>query len=563
MKKIISTFLALLTIVTLYAEENEIVTKSKIEKVTVFLSGAQVTRKARFTTKKGVNKIVFEGVSPRLNANSLQVKGKGDYVILDVAHNVFYPKPEPVTSTVPKEVTRDIRLLTDSIARYNDEVEEIRLKKSAYETEYNLMLNSGVYKGNANNDSIELLEKAMAFLRIKMNEINLEILQFKRKERKYQTEINRMNTRLSQLQNWTANNGLTTAPKPPIQRIEVTVSCKEPVSGSMRVSYQVYDASWTPSYDIRAENVSSPMMLNYKARVRQNSGEDWDNVRLTLSSANPNRSNTKPELAQWYIDFYKPIQYGRSSSGTVLNEVAISSSKKEKESRPRPSYDMAEEDIMLDATSASDFTVMSQSFTNVEFKIDLPYTIKSGNKEQLMAVTQNEIKPDYTHYVIPKIEKEAFLVAQVTDWEKLNLIPAVANIFFDGTYVGQTRLDPSVMSDTMNLSLGRDMGVVIKRKKTKDEVKDKPLTSDRVKTKSFEIEIRNNSIKTLNLVVQDQIPVTINEDIEITLNEKSGASHKEETGILEWRFKLRSKDTKRLKFGYSVKFDKDKRLANL
>ena len=191
----------------------------------------------------------------------------------------------------------------------------------------------------------------------------------------------------------------------------------------------------------------------------------------------------------------------------------------------------------------------------------MPFSIESNGQDHLIAVQQSEIPADYTHYLVPKLDQDAFLVARLTDWEKLNLLPAVANIFYDGTYVGQTRINPAVMSDTLDLALGRDRGIMVKRNKLKQEEKVKNLSSEKVRTLTWELEIRNNKTGPIDLVLQDHIPVTQNEDIKISLLDNDGAKHTEINGKLEWKIELDAKSQKKLTYVYSVKYNKDKTLA--
>jgi uncharacterized protein (TIGR02231 family) len=560
-KKIIFTAIVALLIIPFASAETEVKVKSNIDKVTVFLSGAQVHRKGKFVLKKGTNKIVFEGISPNLNKNSIQVKGKGNYIILDVAHKVFYPEPAAVVTTVPEKILNEISRLKDSLKYVRYDLEDFQIRRKAFQMELDMLLTSGVIKGQTKSDSIELLKMAMDYLRIKVQEINSSILKLKRSEFELTESEAQMKARLLVLKNYNAKAGLGIKPPPPIQQIIVTVSSEEAISASMQINYMVSGASWSPSYDLRASNTSSPVMLTYKANIKQNTGEDWDDVKLTLSSVNPNRSTTKPELPNWYINYYQELS--KSGPGGLFGKdklVSDDSRKKSGISRDEE-FEILEEIGASEAQHVSNYFEMNESLTNVEFKVGLPYSIPSNGVNHLIAVQQSEIPSGYTHYLVPKMDQEAFLVAKMTDWEKLNLLPAVANIFFDGTYVGQTRIDPAVMNDTISLALGRDRGIMVKRIKLKDEEKVKTLSSDKVKTITWELEVRNNKSGAVNLVLQDHIPVTQNDEIKISLDENGGAEHAEKTGKLEWRMKLDSRDHKKFSYTFTVKFDKDKTLA--
>jgi len=141
---------------------------------------------------------------------------------------------------------------------------------------------------------------------------------------------------------------------------------------------------------------------------------------------------------------------------------------------------------------------------------------------------------------------------------ELQLVPAKANIFFDGTYMGETYLDPTTMDDTLNLSLGKDPNIIVKRTLLKKESKEKIVGQKKERTFSYSIEVKNLKSRNIKLVVQDQIPITQNADIEIeTLGLGKGKLNKR-TGLIEWEFNLKPKASKDLQFSYKVKHDKDK-----
>jgi len=569
MKKIICALTLIAFTGLLVKAETEIKVTSEIEKVTVFLSGAQVYRTGAFDLKKGVSKITFEGISPYINANSIQVKGKGKYIILDVAHTIKYPEPLNNSNTIPRSIQLQIKGMEDSLKSIGYEIEDHEMRRKAYKMELDMLLNSGVIKGQSSSDSIELLQKAMDYMRIKVAEINSAMLKIKRSEFDLKKMRTSLMSRIKEVKQYNSKSGFIQKQADPIQQIVVTVSSTESLSGSMKVSYMVSGASWSPSYDLRATNTASPVTLTYKATIRQNTGEDWEKVKLTLSSVNPNRSTTKPILPMWYINYFTPIKLqagtsgfynGRRSEAEELDED-ISKELYKKEDGTLRTVDYGEPIVPATSEQASNYFQMNESLTNVEFEVSMPFSIESNGQDHLIAVQQSEIPADYTHYLVPKLDQDAFLVARLTDWEKLNLLPAVANIFYDGTYVGQTRINPAVMSDTLDLALGRDRGIMVKRNKLKQEEKVKNLSSEKVRTLTWELEIRNNKTGPIDLVLQDHIPVTQNEDIKISLLDNDGAKHTEINGKLEWKIELDAKSQKKLTYVYSVKYNKDKTLA--
>lgn len=561
MKTIITTLLALIVLGnTLYAESEKKVT-SKIEGVTVFLQGAQIERKGKFQIQKGITKVIFEGMTQQFDQNSIQVKGKGSFIILDVSSSIFYPQPELIKPLeMPEKILREINLLNDSIDDKSWILQDLQSQLEAYKNERNLLMNSGVIKGQGDNDSIAALKDAMDYLRIKISELNKLLLQAERKSQKEKASLNRMNARLAELRNYNQNVGNIYKTQQPVQQIIVTVSADAETYGSLTLKYMVPNAGWSPAYDLRADDINSPVKLTYKANVYQNTGVNWEDVNVKLSTINPNQSNNKPTLAVWYVNYYQPIQnYDRYSGGQPQYKKDLDMD----ESMAIPSS-IAQNEISLDAIDAqhvSNYTEMSENMAMVEFELKIPYTINSDGKQHLMAIGSEEIDASFQYHIVPKMDKDAFLVARLTNWEDLNLLPAVANIYYDGTYVGQTRINPSIMSDTLELALGRDRGVFLTRKKINDEEKIKKLTGEKEKTITYELAIKNYKSGAINIIIEDQIPVSLNEEIKVELIEKGIAEYNEKTGKLQWKVDVSSKETKKYEFTYSLRFDKDKTLA--
>ncbi len=211
----------------------------------------------------------------------------------------------------------------------------------------------------------------------------------------------------------------------------------------------------------------------------------------------------------------------------------------------------------MDAITANQFVNVVNQVISAEFQIDLPYTIKSNNEQHMVLVKNEDLKADYKYYTVPKYDNAAYLVAQISKLDELQLVPAKANIFFDGSYIGETYLDPTTMDDTLNLSLGKDPNIIVKRTLLKRETKDKIVGTNKERTFAYAIEIKNLKSNSIDIVVQDQVPITQNADIEITPTELSRGELDERTGIVEWKFNLKGGAKKDLEFIYKIKHPKD------
>lgn len=544
--------------------ETEKIVKSKIGKVTVYQQGAQVYRKASYNASKGINTFIIEGISPNIDPNSLQVNASGQIVLLDSKYSIFYPEPktvETLPNTIPLKIRKEIQLLNDSIFDMDYKLLEVQYKIDVLNSEKRIIENNGTIKGQGKvNDSIPLLREALELYRLQMNEINSQLLVLSRKQQLFNKEKNQMNARLTKLNNYNSNNQYSPPTNPaPVHRLEITVSAKESTNGKLRISYLVNGAGWTPMYDLRSTASTNSIELTYKAHVFQNTGIDWKGVRLNLSTNNPYANKTKPTLHPWYLDFYNYNQPGYSETqksraktyaGGVHNNA------------PAKDYNegLSMEEVDVEAQTAIDFSTLIEQLISVEYAIDLPYTILSDNKKNMVLVNSKKLDTEFMYYTIPKMDLSTYLVARVTDLGELNLIPGKANLFHDGGYLGETWLDPSTMNDTLDLSLGKDPNIQVKRTLLKKECKEKVVGDKVIKTFAYRIEIKNHKNKSVKIIMQDQIPVVRNKDIEIELVEHSKAKLNEITGILNWNIKMKPSESKTFDLSYTVKYDKTKNI---
>lgn len=558
MKKSILTLLILALFIPVFGAKTEKTVSSKINNVTVYLNGAQVKRKGRVVLKKGINTLFFENVSPYLNAKTIQVSGLGDYIILDSKKSIKYPKPEN-TKEIPNKNLVLIAKMRDSIKDLNFKRRGISAKLNHINTERKyLMANKIYYK-----DTLPVLKESLAYLRKQLFELTEMEQKLKKENNHIQELISEINVRIRVLNNYQKNNKPVNKKKP-IHQIEVTVQAQKDLSGSMTVSYFVNNASWSPSYDIRVKNINSPVELTMKGTVYQNTGEDWNNVKLTLSTNNPYKNKVKPELTTWYINYYNPnIGYYKDANGRVkkarvaqTNAVTLSESSVQGKYSTTDSYSYTP---APKAVRSTNYTVKNQMMANVEYKINLRYTIEADNRAHLVAVNQQEIKAEYIHYLVPKYDRESYLVAQLVDWEELNLLPSKANLYYEGSYIGESRINPTA-NDTLFVSLGNDRNVRVKRVKDKEKSRDKVFSNRKSTTVSYDLLVKNMGTRTHKIIVEDHLPVSKDKSIVVTLENKSRAKFNEKTGVLTWDFTLKGKENKKLNYTYKVEYDNDKPL---
>ena len=565
MNKIIGLIGFIFTFNSVQAAEKEII-KSTITEVTVYAQGAQIYRKANYTVKPGVTEVIVDGVCPSIDPNSLQVKATGNVILLDSKYSLYYPKPEDhKIEGIPLKIRKEITFLQDSLSTMNFDLQDIQDEIDVLYAAKNILSNNGSIRGVGKvNDSINLLKQAVDYYQIKMNEINKKLQILNRKKHDKNEKKDLMQERLETLENYQQNANLTPKQTGPSHRITVTLSSKELVTGKFTISYLVSNAGWTPLYDLRSEISTGKINLSYKAQVFQNTGMDWDDVRLNISTNNPYQNKTKPSLHPWYVDYniYKQVLSDKKKGNYNTNSISVQGMAPSiARSENYSLNDEKSAEIDYESQTSNEFVQVVEHMISAEFKIDLPYTIKSNNEQYMVLVKNVDVNANFSYYTVPKLDRSVYLVAQLSKLDELQLVPAKANIFFDGSYIGETYIDPTQMEDTLTLSLGKDPNILIKRTLLKKDCKEKVIGTQIEKTFAYNIEVRNYKSVNIDLIIQDQIPITQNGEIIIELLNADKAKVEEKNGLLEWRLNLKTKETKNIGFSYKVKYNKDTPLA--
>ena len=213
---------------------------------------------------------------------------------------------------------------------------------------------------------------------------------------------------------------------------------------------------------------------------------------------------------------------------------------------------------MADVQSTADFTQIEVNDLSVTFDIALPYDIPTGGQPQLVDIARHEVPATYRHFAIPKLDTDAFLVAQLTGWEKYNLLNGSANVYFQGTYVGETQLTTQNTNDTLTLSLGRDKKVIVKRERLNEFSSKRFIGSNIRETVTYRITVRNTKPEAVRLTLEDQVPLSQNSDIEVNVEEASGAKRDQETGKLSWQVDLKPNESRTFDIRFEIKYPKGK-----
>jgi len=534
-------FLLLLLLSGIVHAQKPVFTTAKVKAATVYFNAAEITQAATVTLPAGTSEIVVKNVADYLNENTVQIGAPASLTVLSVQFTRDY-----ISEFEPDETSPLIKKVRDSIKLVQKEIQKTGVLKNSELKTLELLDKNTVVAGQNTGLSVAELIKLADYSKAKYTETMTAYNSLMEREQKLNEIMSRLNSRLE--------TNTKQAEKTSGGKLVLQVMNEQAGSVPLDITYLSPSASWSPFYDLRAENTSGSINMLYKAQVVQQTGIDWKKVKLTLSSGNPNQNNQAPILSAWFLRFGadKGLAYGNESNNiaNVLKGRV-------------PGIQVEGYRSNISAKSISDYTTINENQLSVSFDIDIPYDILSNGKQHSVSLKDIKLPATYRHYAVPKAEKEAFLLAEISDYSKYNLLKGEANIIFEGMYIGKTFIDPNQTSDTLNLSMGRDKKISIKREKVVEKSGTKFLSSYKEQTFTYETTIRNNKKEAVQLTLKDQYPVSTDKEIEVELLQSDKAKANAETGVLTWELKLAPGEAKKVRISYKVKYPKDRNIDNL
>ena len=532
-----------------------------------FGNGAELTHKAIVAITKNTKFIVIDKLSTQIDLNSLQISCPETVSLLSQQYSVYYPQP------IPKPVVLNplIIKIKDSIKRANKEMLVLRNKINVEEA--TLAKTSALIEATIQTSGSKTTLTAEVLKLVEYNNFKIEknknlIFNFQQDIEEVQEKIQALHDRLNLASKVDNEAEKEEVPIKPLGRIIMQVVSRVDEQANIALSYYTNNAGWQPIYDIRVNSKTNAIKLVYKASVIQNTGINWANTKLTLSTGTPNFTTTAPVLNAWYLQYYVPQLYN------TLNEVTVTglASKGRNSIQSFTDNDFKKElqgkvqGVQIDDVQPStldQYTTLKQGLLNTSFEIDLPYDIASNSQAHSINIKEQNVQSYLKNYAVPKLDADAYLLAELTNWQNLDLLPGNANIIMDDTYIGKSFIDPNITADTLNLSLGKDKRVSVKRSLVKDASLTKNRDANTKQTFTYELTVKNNKTTDVNLVLKDQHPLSSEKDIIIELVDDGGAAINTDLGVLTWKINLNPGESKKLRFTYIVKYPKDKKIINL
>lgn len=509
-----------------------------IGSITVYLNGAEIRTGHDISLATGHNTIIAKGLSAHTLVPSVQVSIKGEggsgsasgISILSVNTAANYLDP----GSLEPRITR----LQDSLALLRERHGELEDRIAASNTEKDMLARNHDIGGSGVVVSAEALAKAADFFRERTLLVNRTISKLEKERNELREQITRTEKQLG---------ALNYRHDPNRMDVTIVVQSNRAQKARMDLRYLVGNTGWAPTYDLVAKDITQPVSLRYKAQVYNNTGIDWSDVKMTLSTADPSLGASKPELEKWVLGgqgFHRIVGGYTEADGLYKGKAQYTPKR----------------DQLVQADSTQRYKTVTVSEVAAEFPIARPYSIPSDAKPYMVDIAEHSIPATYSYVAVPKLDRDAFLLARATGWEKFNLVDGKANVYFGDAYVGASRINTSTTDDTLDLSLGRDNNMQLTRKMVEDRTSRKLIGNERKETMTFEITVKNNRTAPASLTIQDQVPVSQDSEIKVDVLETSGATMDEKEGLLEWRAELQPGESKTYVLSFSIRYPKNKRV---
>ena len=540
-------FLFLLS-ANLFFAQKPIYTKAKVTAVKVYRNSAELQNTVSFSVPSGISEIVIGNISEEINEKTIQIGVNSKNIsILSSQFTDDYSTDFKMDTTNPQ-----IKKVNDSIKIVENLISKNRIELDANKKAVELLDKNQTVLVGSNSSNVAQLTQLTEFYTNKRIELENKLVSLRTKGDDLSKKLSRLKSSLKTKEQKEAEEFADGV---------IVLKLMSPAAGNIKlnINYLTDNVSWKPYYEIKTEKISAPLDVTFKAIVKQKTGLDWKGVKLTLINGNSSRNNYAPTVSPWFIYAQSPKER------EILREEKIADKSAAIRIRGMGSVNKEEYDVQSNALEGrvesvavgyAGFNVNANEL-NTSYDIDIPYDILSNNEDHLISLYQQKIPADYQYFTAPNYNREAYLLAKVKDFSKYHLVSAPASVIFENMYIGETRVSPDQTNNEMNITLGNDPKISIRREDIQDKSGEKFLSSYREKVVTYDLVIKNNKKEQISMEIKDRFPLSNNEAVKIEVLDKSGATKDDEKGFLTWNIKLSPSETKKLRVSYKVRYPKD------
>ena len=533
-------FLFLLS-ANLFFAQKPIYTKAKVTAVKVYRNSAELQNTVSFSVPSGISEIVIGNISEEINEKTIQIGVNSKNIsILSSQFTDDYSTDFKMDTTNPQ-----IKKVNDSIKIVESLISKNRIELDANKKAVELLDKNQTVLVGSSSSNVAQLTQLTEFYTNKRIELENKLVSLKTKGDDLSKKLSRLKSSLKTKEQKEAEEFADGV---------IVLKLMSPAAGNIKlnINYLTDNVSWKPYYEIKADKISAPLDVTFKAIVKQNTGLDWKGVKLTLINGNSSRNSYAPTVSPWFIYARSPREREIQREEASLIKTRAIASKAEYADKSNA----LEGRVEGVAVGYAGFNVNANEL-NTSYDIDIPYDILSNNEDHLISLYQQKIPADYQYFTAPNYDREAYLLAKIKDFSKYNLVSAPASIIFENMYIGETRISPDQTNNEMNITLGSDPKINIRREEVQDKSGEKFLSSYREKVITYDLVIKNNKKEQISIEVKDRFPLSNNEAVKIEVLDKSGAAKDDEKGFLTWNIKLSPSETKKLRVSYKVRYPKD------
>lgn len=532
MGKIILIAVFFLSVLNLVGSET---IDAQISKVNLFSNYVEFHQNVKPYLSKGRNVVIVYNVPLRIVEQTLNVSTKGKGFITAFNHKSIKASDGQLKSRLEG--------IEDSLQVFRNQLLHLKSDIEVYTEEKLLITENRTRIGTDSGlDGIDLQEAA-DFYRKRLTQINDQLIQLNRGADEFKKAIDLLEKAYKKIIFSDRRIGA----------LEVVV--ESPINQYLEIDIQYlsYDGGWKPCYTLDYSSRKEDLEMNYNAKVWNNTGISWNNVWIGLSTGVPKMKLSLPELKEQNLDWYEPFDLiARGSRSTNTSENLFLDDTDVEATLSNQRLDYKAESIL--------HTVNDYSGLWITFNVQQRQSIPSDQMEYIIPIGSHQLEASYYYLCVPKLDQEAYLVASVNNWEGLNLLKGIANVYSDGKYVGSIQIDPSLLEESLEVPLGTDARVVIEKKLNLEKSNIKTLGSSKKKEQFYDLTVRSNKKDSILLKVKDQIPVTRLNDIEIDIENISKGQLEESTGKVVWEFYLGMGQSRSFVIHYLVKYPKSRRI---
>lgn len=513
--------------------QKPIFVKSKVSGVSIYRTSAELQSSATFSIPAGTSEVVITNISDEIEERSIQINSNNPNVaILSVQFTDDYKSNNLLDKTNPKvkSISDSLTILDNLIAKANIDMESQAKTLELLDKNQTLLVGS-------NTSSVAQLMQLTDYYKTKRTEISLSRSELQKNISKLSLKQNRLRNSLNENANKEENisDGV----------LVLKILSNSATNLKMDISYLAQNVSWQPFYEIKGNKISEPLNVLFKAKVRQDTGLDWKDVKLSLINGYATRNNNVPVLSPWFLESYeKEKNYSNSKNKSYKTDTAR--------------VQEIEEVVM----TGYGFKI-NENQLNTSFDVDIPYNILSNDEDHFINLKQSKIPANYKYVIVPKQSKDAYLIAKVKDFNQYNLIPGTANIIFENMYVGETNINPNQITDELDITLGNDKKISVVKQTVDDKSSSKTFSSYQEKVFTYDIIVRNNKKDAIDVEIKDQIPLSKDNDVKVELLQSDNAEFDKEKAYLTWNVKISLSETKKIRVSYKVRYLKDYSISNL